>query len=143
MRARYGASPLHLLAHLIVFPLAAWALLGVFDHRANALHTAEWLLGAIVLHDFILLPAYSTLDRLAARATRGAVNYVRVPVGIWLLLGIVFSPSILGKGDAAFHRTSGLHYHGYLARWLLTGAALCAGSAATYLLQARARRNSP
>ena len=27
MRARYGASPVHLLAHLILLPLIGWALL--------------------------------------------------------------------------------------------------------------------
>ncbi len=34
MRARYGASPIHLLAHLILLPLVAWALLTVLDFRA-------------------------------------------------------------------------------------------------------------
>ena len=31
MRARYGASPLHLLVHLAVLALAAWALLQALD----------------------------------------------------------------------------------------------------------------
>ena len=34
MRARYGASPVHLLAHLILLPIVGWALLTVLDFRA-------------------------------------------------------------------------------------------------------------
>jgi hypothetical protein len=133
---RYGASPLHLLAHLAVLPLAGWALLRIIDLNA-ARNILIWLLAAVILHDLVLLPAYSALDRLAAAATRGAINYVRVPAGIWLLLGLVFYPVIAGRGDAAFHRVSGLHFEGYLARWLLAGAALFIASGAVYLVAGR------
>ena len=133
---RYGASPLHLLAHLALLPLAGWALLQILD-----LDTARtillWFLGAVILHDLVLLPAYSALDRLARTATRGAINYVRVPAAIWLLLGLVFYPVIAGRGDAAFHRVSGLHFEGYLARWLLAGAVLFIGSGLVYLAVGR------
>ncbi len=136
---RYGASPIHLLAHLALLPLAGWALLQILD-----LNTARtiliWFLGAVVLHDLVLLPAYSALDRLAQTATRGAVNYVRVPAGIWLLLGLVFYPVIAGRGDAAFHRVSGLHFEGYLGRWLLSGAVLFSVSGVLYLVRRPARR---
>jgi hypothetical protein len=136
---RYGASPVHLLAHLALLPLAGWALLRILD-----LDTARtiliWLLGSVLLHDLVLLPAYSALDRLARTATRGAVNYVRVPAGIWLLLGLVFYPVIAGRGDAAFHRVSALHFEGYLARWLLAGAALFIASGALYLVRRPASR---
>ena len=64
MRARYGASPVHLLAHLILLPIVGWALLTVLDFRA-ASNVVLWLVAAVILHDLILLPAYSTLDRLA------------------------------------------------------------------------------
>jgi hypothetical protein len=136
---RYGASPVHLLAHLALLPLAGWALLQILD-----LNTARtiliWFLGAVILHDLVLLPAYSALDRLAQTATRGAVNYVRVPAGIWLLLGLVFYPVIAGRGDAAFHRVSGLHFEGYLGRWLLAGAVLFIGSGVIYLVRRPASR---
>jgi hypothetical protein len=131
---RYGASPLHLLAHLALLPLAGWALAQVLSlHSAKNILT--WLVGAVILHDLVLLPVYGALDRLAARAPRGSVNYVRVPAGIWLLLGLVFFPVIARKGDAAFHRVSGLMFEGYLTRWLLAGAALFGASAVLYLVR--------
>ena len=141
MRARYGASPVHLLAHLILLPLIGWALLTVLDFRA-ASNVVLWLIGAVILHDLILLPAYSTLDRLAQTATRSAVNYVRVPAGLSLLMLLVFWGTIRGKGDGAFHRVSGLHYEGYFSRWLLVSAALFIVAAALYLVRSRASSGS-
>ena len=88
-RARYGASPVHLLAHLALLPLAAWALLTVLDFRA-ASNVVLWLVGAVILHDLVLLPAYSALDRVARVAVPGAINYVRVPGGLALLSLLVF-----------------------------------------------------
>jgi hypothetical protein len=129
---RYGASPLHLLAHLALLPLAGWALLQVLSLH-SAPRIVAWLVAAVILHDLVLLPLYGALDRLAQRARPAGVNYIRVPAGIWLLLGLVFFPDIAGKGDAAFHRVSGLHLDGYLDRWLLAGALLFAGSALVYL----------
>ena len=141
MRRRYGASPLHLLAHLALLPLAGWALLQILQ-----LNTARtillWFLGAVVLHDLVLLPAYSALDRAAERATGSAINYVRVPAGIWLLLGLVFYPVIAGRGDAAYHRVSGLHFEGYLGRWLLAGAVLFSISGIAYMARAASRRRT-
>jgi hypothetical protein len=130
-----------LLAYLALLPLAGWALLQIAQ-----LNTARtillWFLGAVVLHDLVLLPAYSALDRLALAATRGAINYVRVPAGIWLLLGLVYFPVIAGRGDAAYHRVSGLHFEGYLGRWLLAGAALFSTSAIVYTARAASRRRT-
>ncbi len=71
----------------------------------------------------------SPLHLLAHLALRGAINYVRVPAGIWLLLGLVYYPTLAGRGDAAYHRVSGLHFEGYLGRWLLSGAVLFSISA--------------
>jgi hypothetical protein len=125
-----------LLAYLALLPLAGWALLQIAQ-----LNTARtillWFLGAVILHDLILLPAYSALDRLAQAAARGAINYVRVPAGIWLLLGLVYYPVIAGRGDAAYHRVSGLHFEGYLERWLLAGAVLFTASGLLYLAVGR------
>jgi hypothetical protein len=138
MRARYGASPVHLLAHLVLLPVVGWALLAVLDFRAAG-NVAVWLIAAVVLHDLILLPAYSVLDRLAAvavpRSRAGAINYVRVPAGLALLMLLVFWATIAGKGNGAFARVSGLEYEGYLGRWLLVSAGLFAVSGALYLLR--------
>ena len=136
MRARYGASPVHLLAHLILLPIVGWALLTVLDFRA-ASNVVFWLVCAVVLHDLLLLPVYSLLDRAARETTGGAVNYVRVPGGLSLLLLLVFWGTIRGKGDGAFHRVSGLHYEGYFSRWLLVTAAMFAVSGVVYLVRGR------
>jgi hypothetical protein len=140
--ARYGASPVHLLAHLVLLPLVAWALLGMVDVTA-AVNTVAWLVAAVILHDFVLLPAYATLDRIARRSLAGAINHVRVPAGISLLLALVYFPVISGHGAAVFHGVSGLRLEGYLQRWLLVTAALFALSALLYgarLLRGGSRR---
>ena len=136
MRARYGASPIHLLAHLVLLPLIGWALLTVLDFRA-ASNVVLWLVAAVILHDLVLLPAYSAVDRAGQAALRGAINYVRVPAGLSLLMLLVFWGTIRGKGEGAFHRVSGLTYDGYVTRWLLVSAALFAASGALYLLRTR------
>ena len=142
MKARYGASPLHLLAHLAALALAAWALLEALQ-LGGAQRIVLWLVGAVVLHDLVLWPAYTTLDRLGRRARPvGWANYVRVPVGISGLLLLVFFPVMCGKGEASYSRVSGQAWEGYTARWLLVSAALFAGSAALYLVRSRAGSSS-
>jgi len=133
----YGASPIHLLAHLILLPLAGWAILTVLDFRA-ASNVVLWLVAAVILHDFLLLPLYSLVDR-AGRAVLpgGTVNYVRVPAGLSLLMLLVFWSTIRGKGAGTYSRVSGLAWDGYATRWLLVSAALFAVSAAVYLLARR------
>ena len=66
-RERYGASPIHLIAHLALLPLVAWALLTVLDFRA-ASNVVLWLVGAVILHDLVLLPAYSAARSRRARS---------------------------------------------------------------------------
>jgi hypothetical protein len=122
------------LAHLILLPIAGWALLTVLDFRA-ADNVVLWLVAAVILHDLILLPAYSGLDRLARFAARDAINYIRVPGGLSLLMLLVFWSTIRGKGDGAFHYVSGLRYDGYAQRWLLVSAGLFAVSGALYLVR--------
>ncbi len=138
MKARYGASPLHLLAHLAAFALAAWALLQALQ-LGGAERIVLWLVGAIVLHDFVLWPAYTTLDRLARRGRPvGWANYVRVPVGVSAVLLLAFFPVMCGKGEAAYTRVSGEEWEGYAARWLLVSAVLFLVSGALYLARSRA-----
>ena len=142
LREGYGATPLHLLAHGAALTLAAYALLQVIDVRAAG-NIILWLLGSVVLHDFVLLPAYSAIDRAARRLTAGGragVNYVRVPVGLSALLLLVYFPVISGRGDGAYLAVSGLSFDGYLERWLLVTGALLAGSALLFILSgSRAR----
>jgi hypothetical protein len=144
MRARYGASPLHLLVHLAALALAAWALLQALQ-LGGAERIVLWLVGAVVLHDLVLWPAYTTLDRVARRGRPvGWANYVRVPLGISALLALVFFPVMCGKGEASYTRVSGETWEGYAGRWLLVSALLFAGAAALYIRdQAAAGRRLP
>lgn len=134
-RRRYGASPLHALAHLAAFALAGFALLQLVDVRAAG-NVLAWLVGAVLLHDFVLLPFYSALDR-AAQAAGTAVNYVRVPAGLSALLLLVFFPLIMGRSTGRLEQVSGAPAADYLARWLLITGVLFAGSAALYLARSR------
>lgn len=137
-RRAYGASPVHLLAHLVLLPLAAYALLQIADTR-NAVRILVWLLASAVLHDILLLPFYGVLDRVARRATGSAVNFIRVPALLSGLLLLVFYPAIAGKGARSFSRVSGLDWSGYLGRWLLVTAGLFLLSGALYLVRGRSR----
>ena len=142
MRARYGSSPLHLLAHLAALALAAWALLQALQ-LGGWERIVLWLAGAVVLHDLVLWPAYTTLDRLARRGRpAGWENYVRVPAGISLLLLLVFFPVICGKGERAYARVSGESWDGYAERWLLVSAALFVAAGALYLARSRSGSSS-
>jgi hypothetical protein len=129
-----------LLAHLALLPLCAWALVQVFGvSSANAARgIAIWLVAAVVVHDLLVFPLYSGLDRGVRRILPGpAVNYVRVPAGLSLLMLVVFWGTIGGKGEGAYHAVSGRTFDGYAERWLLVTAALFAGSAVIYLLRRR------
>lgn len=137
LRRTYGATPLHLLGHVACFALAAYVVAQLVDTR-GAVDLLAWFAGALVLHDLLFLPAYALLDRIAARgAPPAAINYVRVPAAIAGVLGLVYLPTLLGKGDGAYARVSGLHFDGYLRNWLLIVAALFAASALLYVLRGR------
>jgi hypothetical protein len=133
----YGAGPVHLIAHLALLPLAAWALLQIFavDNTGRIL---LWLAGAVIAHDLILLPLYSVLDRVSRRVLTGtAVNYVRIPLGLALLLALVYVPQLSGRGDPQFRRVSGQGFDAPVERWLLATAALFAISGAVLLVRRR------
>jgi hypothetical protein len=136
-----------LLAHLALLPVCVWALAQVFSVSSakGAMGVAIWLVAAAVLHDLLLVPLYSGLDRLAQLVLRGArVNYVRVPAGLSLLLLGVFWGTIGGKGEGAYHAVSGRSFDGYGPRWLLVTTALFGASGVTYLARrASARRRRP
>jgi hypothetical protein len=120
----YGAGPGHLIAHLVLLPLALWALLQIFRVDSTG-RILLWLVGAVIAHDVILLPLYSLLDRAARRSVPGAaVNHVRVPAGLALLLALVYLPQLTGAGDAQYRRASGRDFDAPLERWLLATAAL-------------------
>jgi hypothetical protein len=139
-RLRYGASPTHLVAHLAALALAGWALVQIAGIR-GADRVVLWLVAGVILHDLVLVPAYSALDGLVRRAAGvRAVNHIRIPAGLSLILLLVYVPVISGKSDPVFRRVSGDELDGYLVRWLVVSAALFAASGALYLLRSRGAR---
>ncbi|MFI9063939.1 hypothetical protein ACIGQE_18970 [Streptomyces sp. NPDC053429] len=127
-RRRYGASPLHLLLVLASFALTAYA--GVRLLKGDTVGVALWFVGAALLHDLVLLPAYSLLDRAAQlpKAPWPSVNYVRVPAFVSGLLLLVWWPLVLGR-VSHYTAATALPADGFLGRWLLITAALFAASA--------------
>jgi hypothetical protein len=128
------------IANLLLLPLCAWALVEVFSVSSAkaAMGIATWLIAAVLLHDLVLLPLYSAGDRAARLAVGGAINYVRVPAALSLLMLLVFWGTIAGRGEGAYHAVSGRSFEGYALRWLLVTGLLFAASGCLYL----ARRGS-
>jgi hypothetical protein len=160
----YGASPAHLLGALASFAVIAVAAMGWFVEPAISLkYILIWFGGAIVAHDVLALPLYSALDRLTGlrvgrrRAAahgggegehRGRSERVHVPGQVYLrvpailagVIGLVYSPEILNKGDATYFIASGQHQHVYLGRYLALVAVLFALSGLAYLRSRLTRR---
>lgn len=148
---RYGASPLHLLAHLIGFAIVAFALDRIFS-GGDVKQLVLWYLGFAIAHDFVFVPAYTGLDRLC-RATMArlpvrvrtgipVINYVRAPAVISGLLLIIYFPLISRRNEAWYFDLSGHYLARYLRNWLLITAALFLGSGLIYaarVVRVRAR----
>lgn len=152
----YGAGPLHLMAIAASFAIAAAAVVGFFDRPGDVVGVLVWLGAAAVLHDLVLLPAYSLLDRITIgrlprqpaagdsvtvpRAISPAA-YIRIPAALSGLLLLVFFPVIFGLGRRSEFVASGIAEHGYLVRWLLLTGVMFAASGATFaVVSARAGR---
>jgi hypothetical protein len=148
-RALYGAGPLHGLALVASFAIAGAAVVGWFQRPRDVATVLEWFAAAIVIHDLVLLPLYSLLDRIAVaglrrRASRtqrvavsGAVDptpYLRIPAILCGLLLAVFFPVILGLGSQTELSASGIAERGYLARWLLATGVMFALSGVAYIV---------
>jgi Kef-type K+ transport system membrane component KefB len=128
----YGASPLHLAAHVAVFGVSAYALAQILQGGMIE-NFLIWFAGAALLHDLVFLPLYAALDGLATRVNRSAVNYLRVPALISGLLLLVYFPLILVRADGNYLRSTGHHVEHYTRNWLLITAALFAASGVVYL----------
>jgi uncharacterized membrane protein len=119
-----------LLVHGLLFAVFGWAVLQLVDAR-GARDIVLWFVLAIVLHDLVLLPFYTALDRLG-RGLPVPPNAVRIPAALSGLLLLVFFPAILGR--------NGVDSEGYLERWLLVTALLFAGSLAITVLHLTKKR---
>lgn len=151
-RERYGAGPLHLLALLASFAVAAYALSRSLELASNPDRLLLWMGGSIVAHDFVLLPLYATLGVIAAvmlipagggsRLRIAALNHLRFPALASGLLLLVWYPLIAGPAERTFMRNTGLSKDVYLERWIVLSAALFALSAAVFALRYRGLRRS-
>ena len=115
-----------------------------------ALRIFLWFAAAALLHDFVLFPAYTLLDRAAGaiRVTHGTrtrpiINYIRVPAALSLLLLLIFAPTILGRGSQTFYAASGLGQTDVFARWALLSVGFFVVSGAVYLFRLLISRYSP
>jgi Kef-type K+ transport system membrane component KefB len=142
-RRLYGSTPLHLLALIAAFALAGAALSHLFDTSAMV-NLAVWVLGAVVLHDLVLWPLYSLLDRIAQGADRStpvpAINYLRVPGLLSGLMLLVYFPLILRVSQPVYEKTTGLDASVYLGRWLWITGGLFVVSAVLYAFRVRRAR---
>jgi hypothetical protein len=142
---RYGGTPLHLAAHLAGFAIAAFAIVQLLSQK-HWINWLGWFLAAAILHDLVLLPLYSTIDRLGHRTVHRAhrtvplINHIRVPALISGVLLLIYFPLILGPADRSYLGATGHHPSGYLRNWLAITAALFAGSAIIYAIRLWARR---
>ncbi|MFJ1597299.1 hypothetical protein [Streptomyces sp. NPDC088261] len=134
VRRVYGESPLQLIVLLTSFVICCYAgvlLLGRDDWGGILI----WFVGAAVLHDLVLVPLYALLDRGVRSALRRrpslprtAVNYVRVPAAVSLLLLLVYWP-LVTRASPSYEPATGLDIGVFLGRWLLITAALFVASA--------------
>jgi hypothetical protein len=105
---------------------------------------AVWFVGAAVVWDLLLGPLFALADRgLRATAGRGgvrALNHVRVPALLSLLLLLVWAPLVLQRSEPVYRAKSGLLQDPYLDRWLAVTAVLFAASALVWAVGALRRR---
>lgn len=131
---RVGASPAHLVLLVACLALAAYAAFFLLGDP-GLLRVLVWFAGAALVHDLVLFPLYSVLDRVLVAAGRGRVplvNHVRVPaLGAGLAL-LMFWPGIVRQGEDTHLAATGLDQSPYLARWLGLTAVLFGLSALVY-----------
>ena len=137
MRRLYGNGPLHLLGHLALIALAGFALWQMFgaDVAPRPLNLALWLILGAVVHDIVLLPAYSVLDRGLRLLPPDVVNHVRFPLAISGLLLLVWFPLILDRQPGSYVNALGRQPPDFLGRWLAVSAGLLILSALVYALR--------
>lgn len=139
LRRIYGGSPLHLVGHLVLIGIAAYALSIMFrsEFAPQPWNLVLWLLGGAVLHDLVLLPAYSAVNAAASRGWGGrpSINYVRVPLVVSLVLLLTYLPRIADGQPQNYERALGYAPPDYLARWLLITASLFAASLLVWVVR--------
>ncbi|GEP35320.1 hypothetical protein NSZ01_30880 [Nocardioides szechwanensis] len=146
----YGASGWHLALMLASLAVVTYVVLTVglaalWDPDVWWQSIAVWFVGAVVLHDLVLFPAYALVDRLlrlrlgpsaGRRATPRVplLNYVRVPTLVAGLTFLLFFPAILSRGGSTYANATGLTQEPFLQRWLLLVLAAYLLSALLYVV---------
>jgi hypothetical protein len=147
-RDGYGSNPLHLLVTIASFAIAGLVFVQIFD-ATGPWNFVLWFVGAVIAHDLVAFPLYALVDRVAQRATGGAlsrpavvpaINYLRVPAILSGLLFVVWFPFILGLSHDAYMATSGRSTDVFLPRWLAITGGLFAASALLYAVRLRRAR---
>jgi hypothetical protein len=147
-RYEYGSGPLHAVALVATLAISVWALseaLGGLEPWSFAI----WFVAGIIAHDLILFPIYSLLGALAYRGSGGldgervrvaALNHLRVPAILSVLLLLVWFPLILGSSDARYRADTGLSTDVYIGRWLALTGAIFLTSAVVFAVRVRRLR---
>lgn len=150
----YGAAGWHLVLMFVSLALLAYVvttlgLAALWDPDAWWQSIAVWFVGAVVLHDLLLFPAYALADRLLTRRAAPALdrvsrvpvtNYVRTPSMFAAFTFVLFFPGILRQGSDSFAAATGLSQAPFLQRWLLLVVAGYLVSGVLYALAAVRRR---
>lgn len=143
----YGAHLWHLLVLLALGAVTAYVVSRLLDDP-QLWSIALWFVGAAVVWDLLLGPAYAGLDTALRRVVGGVrasgvrpLNYVRVPLALSSLLLIVWAPLILRRSEQVYTAKSGLSEDPYVYRWLAVTVALIVLSALAFVVAVvRARR---
>ncbi|MDG4865497.1 hypothetical protein P8605_45860 [Streptomyces sp. T-3] len=144
-RRWYGESPLQLALLLGSFAVVAYAGVRLLDGDWFAI--AAWLIGAALVHDLVLLPAYALAGRAVRRVVGGSrsgpLNFVRVPAALSGLLLLVWFPLITRQSAGRYERSTGLSAEVFLWRWSALTACLFAGSGLWFAVRTlRGRRSA-
>ena len=153
VRRLYGRDRLtHLPAMLLTYAITGYAVWAIFQN-AKPWAVLLWLALAIIAHDFVFLPLYTTAYRLARRVLAGAepvrrrrviaLQHVAIPAMVSLLLFLAALPLILSLSQRNYRPTTGLTQEPYLERWLAVTAVLFAVSAVVCAIRLRRHRADP
>ena len=138
LRALYGTTPLHLVAVIASLAVAGYAALKIVEGTPNWPKVALWFIAAVLLHDFVLYPLYTVLDRIAGGRRPGpGVNFVRVPALLSVTFLLVSLPLVCTIAPDTYAAATGLRPEPYLERWLAVTAALFLTSGLLYAVRAR------
>jgi hypothetical protein len=145
----YGANPLHLLTLVGCLALAGYAAEKLPPRHAIAI--LEWLVGAVIGHDLILMPLYTVADRSVLAVFRHRqphlptvpwINYLRVPVALSGMLLLIWFPLIF-RLPTRFTLLTSLPLDPYLWHWLAVTGALFLLSALALALRLGTSRDRP